>query len=31
MKVLPGHATKLNKAIEYIANQAQDMTESNYS
>lgn len=31
MKVLPGHTTKLNKIIEYITNQAQEMTESGYS
>jgi len=31
IKVLPGHTTKLNKIIEYITNQAQEMTESGYS
>jgi len=31
IKVLPGHTTKLNKIIEYITNQAHELTESGYS
>lgn len=31
IKVLPGHTTKLNRIIEYITNQAKELTDSGYS